>query len=188
MADLRAEAAAYRIRARDTRVELEEAQRRVVEVEQQLESAKAAAVAPLQTKLGLANQKLIDASVQSAMLTAGLQDPDLVILASRMPNAPKVTLNDDYDVQGASELAEAFKKWKPEFFKKAAASDPPAGQGRTPSRSAPTPPNTSGGGEPPPSAGNGTVSVRGMDKKAYAAWKEQQLRGMRTPGNAGWGR
>lgn len=189
VADLRAEAAARRIANRELQEKLDDAERRALDAASRLEAAKTSATAPLQARLERANQRLIDATLQSAMVSAGLQDPDLVVLAMRMPNAPKVTVDDEFEVQGAAEMVEAFKKWKPEFFKKAAlAADPPA-PGRQPAPK-PAPASTSGGAEPPPSGGSATVDVRNMDKKTYAAYKAKTLSDMRRAGagSAGFGR
>lgn len=140
---------------------------------------------PLAAKLAAANSKLVDATLLSAMVAAGLQDPDLVVLASRMPNAPKVSLNDDLEVVGAEEMVAAFKKWKPEFFRV------PQQQAKE-SKEGPTPPRqqSSAGGEPPPSSGTPNLKVRDMDKKQYAAFKADTLRGFRRAGagSSGFGR
>jgi hypothetical protein len=152
-----------------------------------VESARTQAVAPLTAKLERANARLIDATLQSHMVAAGLQDPDLIILASRMPNAPKVTLSDDFEVVGAEEMVAAFKKWKPEFFRAPAQQQTPAAQQQsTPARQQ----QSSAGGEPPPSQGTPTTKVSEMTKEEYAKFKRDTLGGFRRAGagSGGFGR
>jgi hypothetical protein len=149
VAELRAEAAQYRISYRNAQQERDDALEQARQAREQLESEKTKAVAPLQAKLLKASQRAVDFAIQTEMISLGLQDPDLLYLYTKMPDAPKVVVSDDFEVSGAKELAAAFKKWKPDYFKKAA-EEPPPSEGR---RRAP--PKTSEGNEPAPSEGGG---------------------------------
>lgn len=176
IADVRAEAASYRIAARQAREQAEDAQRQLENLRAQHETDKVKVTQPLQTKVERLQQKMIDATLASRMVAAGLVDPDLVALASKMPDAPKLTLSDDDEVQGVDDMVEKFKKWKPDYFKKAG--DTPA-----PRQQQVAPPRTTGsGGEPPPASNQPVTDVRKMDKVTYAKWKSDQLAGMRTLG------
>lgn len=197
IADVRAEAAARRVQANELRDQLKEANERADALTAQIESAKTTAVAPLTAKLEKAQGRIIDATLAQKMVAAGLQDADLIVLASRMPNAPKVTLDENFEVVGADEMVEAFKKWKPEFFKKKATEDAGGGGGgggRAPTRAAgggtPTPTPTGSGGEPTPSGGTGATSVKDMTPEQYKAYKARTLGDFRRAGAgaAGWGR
>lgn len=117
----------------------------------------------------------MDATIQSHLVAIGLQDIDLIGLASKMPEAPKVELDDNFQVTGAKEFAEAFKKWKPQFFKTAA--DPKDGKdGKESPKKAPA--KTGNGGEPDGGGDPPAVDVSKMNKAEYAAFRAQTLRGI----------
>ena len=182
IADVRAEAASYRIAARQAREQAEDAQRALEALRAQHETEKASVTKPLQTKVERLQQRMIDATVTSKMVAAGLVDPDLVALASKMPDAPKLVLDDNDEVQGVDEMVEKFKKWKPDYFKKA---EPGSGRQQTPTPTptpTPAPTSTSGGREPPPSGSQPVTDVRKMDKKQYAEWKSAQMATLRAAG------
>lgn len=147
----------------------------------QIEAATTTAVQPLQQKLVKAQERAVNLAIRAEMMQLGLQDEDLLHLHTKMPDAPKVEVNDDFEVTGAKELAAAFKKWKPDYFKAASSETPPArGNGRQP---APRPVQTSQGNEPPPVEGDGpAIDLR--DKTKYppgsAAYKEAYRKVMGT--------
>lgn len=175
IADVRAEAAAHRIAARQHREQAEDLQRQLDALRSTIEGEKTKVVQPLTTKVERLQQRMIDATLTSKMVAAGLVDPDLVALATKMPDAPKLTLSDDDEVQGVDDLVEKFKKWKPDYFR-AAGSAPPAPKGTTPAAQ-PKVAQPTGGGQEPPASGNTPVTdVRKMDKDAYKAWKQAELR------------
>ena len=192
-AELRAEAAARRIQARDLqdRLDQAEAARAAAVASLDSERAKAAekASAPLTARLEKMNQRLIDASVSAALTAAGLRDPDLAVMMSKMPDAPEIKLDDDLNVSGVKAAVEAFKKWKPDYF--ASASPQPSGGAAAGGGGAPPspPPATTGtGGDPAPSGHQPIVDVRAMSKPDYAKWKAAELAKFRTLGTAGFGR
>jgi hypothetical protein len=185
IADVRAEAASYRIALREARQELADAKSAAEAALAQLEAAKSgaatAASKPLEAKLQRAMDRVMSTSLQTAMVAAGLQDPDLIALFDRMPDRPDVKVDDDFNVVGVDKLVEAAKKWKPDYFKA------PADPGKTPPKKA-APEKTGEGNDPPASGGAGVVDIKSMDRKAYNTWKNAQLNAMRAPGAAGWGR
>ena len=175
IADVRAEAAAHRIAARQHREQAEDLQRQLDALRGTIETEKTNVVKPLSAKVERLQQRMIDATLTSKMVAAGLVDPDLVALAQKMPDAPKLTLSDDDEVQGVDDLVEKFKKWKPDYFR-AAGSAPPAPKGAAPAAQ-PKVAQPTGGGQEPPASGNTPVTdVRKMDKEQYKAWKSAELR------------
>jgi hypothetical protein len=180
IADVRAEAASYRIAARTAREEADEANRQLEAMRATIENEKTKVTAPLQTKMARLQQRMIDATLASKMVAAGLVDPDLVALASKMPDAPKLALDDNDEVQGVDDMVEKFKKWKPDYFRKAG--EAPKQQEQQ--QKAP-PKQTSAGGEPTPSGQQPSLDVRKMPKAEYAKWKADQLKEI---ARAGWNR
>lgn len=183
-ADLRATIAAERVAARQTQASLDAALAEVERTKTLVESARTTALAPLTAKLEKAHTKLIDATLMAKMTAAGLQDPDLVVLAAKMPNAPKITLNDDFEVDGVDAMVDAFKKWKPDFFRAPTAAGAPEPKPATKKEP------TSAGGEPSPSAGNPVLDARKMSKEDYAKFRGEQLASFRRAGagTGGFGR
>ena len=185
VADLRAEAAARRIRNRELEEQLVAERQRADDAQAQLESARASAVAPLTAKLEKAHARLIDATLMAKMTAAGLQDADLVVLASKMPGAPKVTLNDEFEVVGADEMVEAFKKWKPEFFKRAADPAPKAEEKPAPRQPRAAP---AASADPAPATTQPVTDVRKMTKQEYAEYKSRTMQDFRRQSAApAWG-
>jgi hypothetical protein len=184
VAELRAEAASWRVAlrtaesARDQALDAAEAARAA------LEEARTKAVAPLQAKLTRALARTRDTTIESALIAAGLQDADLVALHSKIPDAPEVKVDDDFNVTGIPELVAAYKKWKPDYFKKPAESgggsngkERNGGGGGPPKKE-----QTGAGGEPPPGTDPPAVNVRTMDKKQYAEYKARTLADFRRAG------
>jgi hypothetical protein len=172
VAELRAEAASWRVAlrtaesARDQALDAAEAARAA------LEEARTKAVAPLQAKLTRALARTRDTTIESALIAAGLQDADLVALHSKIPDAPEVKVDDD------------FNKWKPDYFKKPAESGG-GSNGKERSGGGGGPPKkeqTGAGGEPPPGTDPPAVNVRTMDKKQYAEYKARTLADFRRAG------
>lgn len=177
VAELRAEAASWRVALRQAEAARDAAMQAAEDAKAQMESARTSAVEPLQKRLDRASQRMIDTTIQSEMIAMGLVDPDLIALAARMPDRPKVDVNDDFEVTGAKEFAKAFKAWKPDYFRQADATAPTSKR----EEKKPPPARTSAGQEPPASNGETTLDVRKMDKKDYANWKKELMRSFHGP-------
>ena len=183
LSDLRAEAAQYRIQAREAREQLASLQQQQAErIEAEKTKAAADALAPLQANFEKLRKQMLNTKVEAALTAAGIKDPDLVSMYARCPEAGEVTIDDDFNIQGLGKMVEAFKAWKPDFFAAPGAPAVPSGDG-----SPPAAPRTSAGGEPAPSGATPTMDVRGMGKKEYEAWKQETFKKMRQPGAPGWG-
>lgn len=175
IADVRAEAAQYRISAREHKEAAERANEQLAALKLQHETDKVNVTKPLQSKLEKMQLRVIESTLTSKLVAAGLVDVDLVALSRSMPDAPTLTLNDDGDVVGADDMVAKFKAWKPDYFK-AAGADP-----------APAPKKvvvTGAGGEPKPAGGAPKTNVRDMTKEEYRAFKAAELGKVKS---AGWG-
>lgn len=177
VAELRAEAASWRVALRQAEAARDAALAAAEDAKTQMESARTSAVEPLQKRLDRASQRMIDTTIQSEMIAMGLVDPDLIALASRMPDRPRVEVNDEFEVTGAKDFAKAFKAWKPDYFRQAGAAAAPSKN----EEKKPTPTRTSAGQEPPPSNGSAVVDARKMNKAEYAEFRKQTLAAFRMP-------
>lgn len=175
IADVRAEAAQYRISAREHKEAAERATEQLAALKLTHETDKLNVAKPLQTKLEKLQLRVIESTLTSKLIAAGLVDADLVALTRGMPDAPKLTLDDDDNVVGADDMVAKFKAWKPDYFK-AAGADP-----------APAPKKvvvTGAGGEPKPAGGAPKTNVRDMNKDEYRSFKAAELGKVKA---AGWG-
>ncbi len=177
IAELRAEAAQWRISFRQAQDREREAMERMEQLRGEIESTKTKAMAPLQEKLAKATERARQMAINSALIEMGLQDPDLVHLVTKMPDAPEVKISEEFEVSGARELAAAFKKWKPDLFRAPAAEPAPDAKPRAPAR-------TSAGQEPEPSREAPTTNVKGMNKQEYDKFKQEWMRRLRSEGRA----
>ncbi len=169
LAEVRAEAAARRISARDAE---ERARTLAAEIEQLQTSVPqqiAQARAEERTRMESLKPKIVDAELKAHLTAAGVLDPDLVGLISR----DGITVDDAGNVTGVAEAVAKFKETKPQFFRDLSAA-PPA-----PSP-APVPRSTSGNpGSPPANPEPRPTDVKGMDAGAYRDWKSQMRRRVR---------
>jgi hypothetical protein len=112
----------------------------------------------------------LDAEIRAAAVTAGLRDPDLVVLIDRAG----VTIDDDGNVAGVQAAIDALKAKKPEYFQPAAPAPRPGERidVRTGSPAPPAPP-------PRPGSTPAPADVRTMPKKDYGAAKKAALAGLR---------
>lgn len=174
IADVRAEAAQYRINARQHKEEADGLRTQLESLRTQHESDKVKVAEPLQAKILKIQQRVIESTLTASLIAAGLVDPDLVALSRTMPDAPKLALDDDDNVTGVADMVAKFKAWKPDYFKVAGAQEP------TPKKK---PTTTGDGGEPPPTGGAPKTNIRDMNKDEYAAFKKAELGKVKQ---AGW--
>lgn len=157
-AELRAEAASYRISARDAKAEADRLRAEVDSVKAQTQAQIDAAKAPLQQKVEKVNQRILDTELRSSAIQAGLADMDLLPLLDRS----KITVDDDGNVTGVAEAVAEFKKKKPEYFGAA-----PGVRGATPADPRrQSPPRND---PPAPRDTPEAVDVRSMTKAQYDA-------------------
>ena len=170
VANLRAEAASWRVELRKTEEKARELEARLTESEAKSGKKVEDALRPLQIKIEKYNQRLMDSAVRSELISAGLVDKDLAALVDRIPDAPKVELNDDGEVLHVEKLVAAFKAWKPDYFR---ASGQPA--------VAPPPRSTGSAQTPPPNtAPPVTKTVSEMTSAEYKAFKDGHLKTIRN--------
>ena len=112
-ADLRAEAANYRIRAREANETAEQFRGRV-------EKAKS---------------KMIDGAIRQALTAQGIIDPDLAGYVKR----DGIAITEDFDVTGVDAAVTALKQAKPQFFRAASGPQPPPRPAPTPAEIVPPP-------------------------------------------------
>lgn len=120
IADVRAEAAGYRIEARTAREQLAVAEAARVAAENAANQRVADAEARAATTANRIKERTRDAELRAAATAAGIRDADLIPLI----DARTITVDDDGIVTGAAEAVAAFKVKKPEYF--AAAQQQPA--------------------------------------------------------------
>ena len=126
--DVRAEAANYRIQARQLkeeasglRTQLEAAQNQTEQQRTELEGRATAA----QQFAERMRSKAIEAEIKAAAVSAGITDPDLVALIPKST----VVMDAEGNVTGAAEAIAGFKAAKPHFFRDPNHVPAPAPQG-----------------------------------------------------------
>jgi hypothetical protein len=164
--DVRAEAAARRIDARNAREAAEAAQREVVRIQKEADERVAASTAREQGVTTKIKARTADAELRAQAQAAGLQDMDLLPLINRSG----IVVDDEGNVTGVAEAIEALKVKKPVYFTAPAAAPPPprvTGSGAAP------PPPPAGAAPPAP------TNVRQMSKEDYDAQKRAALRALK---------
>lgn len=164
-AELRAEAAAYRIDAKTAREE-------AADLRRQLDAAKAATDARVQEEVGKVSaretklrERLVSAELRAAAEKAGLQDMDLL----DHPRLDKsgIKYGDDGTITGIAEAVEGFKTAKPEWFKTpGAATGQPSG-----AAAAPAAKTTGAAAAPAANAAPAQTRVQDMSPEDYANFK-----------------
>lgn len=162
-AALRAEAAAYRIDARNNK---EAADRAIAErdrIQREADERVAAATAQGQTVAQKFKNKAADAELRAAATAAGLQDLD--ILGLSIVDRSKLVIDDEGNVSGADVVIADLKAKKPNYF--------------TPQSATPPTPTPRTGFAPPPVVPGSTPpappSVRAVPKADYNTAKAAAL-------------
>lgn len=187
-AELRAEAAAYRI-------EMRKAQEALAEMTKEREAALASVEAKVAEKakefeprLTRLQQRLLQAELKTHAVAAGIEDLDVLPLLEGVTGL-RVTLDDAGDVVGAEAAIAKFKELKPGFFKSAGAGNgsaarPAAADGDNPAtgNGAAQPPRrpTGSGAAPQPAAGDQIPDAKKMTPEQYNAFKRDRMRALRT--------
>jgi hypothetical protein len=171
LANTRAEAASYRIRARDAEEARQAAEARATQAAadaaRQVQEAQAAAAATANR----IKERTRDAELRAAAQQAGIRDPDLIPLIDR----GAITVDDEGNVTGAAEAVAAFKAKKPEYFQPSSPNPAPAPQPRLSGAPGPIPaPQAT---IPPTSVL--TIPKTAEGKRDYEAQKAAALRALR---------
>lgn len=163
-ADLRAEAAARRIEAKNEREGREKAEQERDEavnngkkaVEQEAEKFK-----PVKEKL---EGRILQSELKAAAVEAGLKDLDLLPLIKR----DAIKLDDEGNPTGIEDAIKAFKEAKPEYFK--------ADGGNKEEKTPPVPPKKSGSDKAPPADPDPKrQNVKALSKAEYEAEKRAAI-------------
>ena len=165
--DVRAEAASYRIKARDEAAARVAAEARATQIQQEADQRVRDAEARAGTTTNKIKERTRDAELRAAATAAGIRDPDLIPLIDKST----ITIDDEGNVTGAAEAVAAFKTKKPEFFGSAAPPPPPPRTG--PPGSPPTPQNNL----PPTSVT--TIPRTPEGDRTYKAQKADALRALK---------
>lgn len=181
-ADLRAEAAGYRIEARKAAEELEKTKKELEETRTGADKRVQEEVGKLTQRVTKMQQRVMDSELKSMAVAAGLEDLDLLPLIDKS----SIKIDDDGNVTGVQEAIDAFKTKKPNYFKTAGSGAGADGKKGADAANA----NTNGAGneaqrratgdsKAPPPGKDTPTNVKEMTDEQYAAWKKTNLRAMR---------
>lgn len=169
LAEVRAEAAVRRIGKREAESKATALQAELTTIRADADRREQVARTEGESRTTKVKQRALDAEIKAAAVTAGLRDPDLIVLIDRTG----VTIDDDGNVAGVQAAIDALKAKKPEYFQPAVA--PRAGERVDVRSGSPAPP------QPPPGPG-GTPAppdVRTMPKGDYNTAKKGALASLR---------
>jgi hypothetical protein len=165
LANTRAEAASYRIRARDAEEARLAAEARATQAAADADQRVRDAEARAATTANKIKSRALDAELRAAATAAGIRDADFIPLIDRAG----ITVDDDGNVAGVDTAIAALKAKKPDWF---AAAPPPA--------PAPPPRITGAPGTPPvPGPTPPPGSVKELPKGDYEAQKRAALRALK---------
>lgn len=165
IADIRAEAAAHRIDARNATEAVTALQRQLTEAQTAADSRIAAERTTMNATLQTERQARVDAELKAAAAVSGLTDLELLPLISRSAIVVDPATG---TITGIPEAIAAFKTSKPQYFRSDAPQPGPAPAPRAPGLPAPAP-------QPAPAQGN----VRDLPRNEYEARKRDSVRRLR---------
>jgi hypothetical protein len=168
IANVRAEAAAYRVDGNKAREQVAVSEARIAELQQEAARREEAARAAGAAETNTWKAKAMDAEIKAAALAAGLVDPDLVPLISKTG----VTVEADGTIKGIPEAIAAFKTAKPNYFRGASAEPPPP-------PAPPAPPRAPGSPAPSPTPHLPLPDIKGMSRADYDKAKRQAIASLR---------
>jgi hypothetical protein len=182
--ELRAEAASYRVNARQAAEARDAAERAAAEAHERAQQTVQTQVQPLQQRLTRLQDRAVMSELRAIAIAEGIEDLDFVPLIDRS----KITIDDDGNITGVTEAVAAQKAAKPKWYKSAQQATPPTpttqttptAAGAQPAAPA-APARPSGSGARPAEAGDPTSTrVTTLSKAEYNSAKNDILRSLKA--------
>lgn len=161
-ARLNAEAAAWRVNFSNEKSAREALEAQIATATTQSAAQVEAARAEGQQRVDSFKPKLIEAELKTALVAAGVLDPELVGLVAR----EGITIDDAGVVTGIAAAVEKFKTAKPNFF-------------RAPGAPLPAPSSSGNPAAPPANADPTPANIRDMKPAEYRTYKQGMGRRLR---------
>lgn len=179
IADLRAEAAAYRVEGKKSAEAAEAARKDAEKARKDAEKAVEEAKKVGNDTSERFRKRAIDAEVKAQAVASGLEDADLLPLI-RQNFGGEIKMDDEGNITGIDEAIKLAKEKKPSWFKPEGGSggnNRRSDRGTNEENSNKTP--TGSNKTPKPKENVTPKNVKDMDPKEYAAWKRGQVSGLR---------